>query len=139
VNHLVKSTLKNVARNYGIHVRYMLRLLNKGPDYEVVLPNATYSPWNDKAQIGYVLDIEFKPPPMAARVSPTRLTPEHETGEMNSVSGQVSRPAFVSGWRCERLLCPGPYGEAARSAMRMADRGQRPNPRLSCIKEVLSA
>jgi len=46
VNHLVKSTLKNVARNYGIHVRYMPRLLNKGPDYEVVLPNATYSPWN---------------------------------------------------------------------------------------------
>ena len=46
MNHLVKSTLKNVARNYGIHVRYMPRLLNKGPDYEVVLPNATYSPWN---------------------------------------------------------------------------------------------
>ena len=46
VNHLVKSTLKNMARNYGVHVRYMPRLLNKGPDYEVVLPNATYSPWN---------------------------------------------------------------------------------------------
>ena len=46
MNHLVKSTLKNVARNYGVHVRYMPRLLNKGPDYEVVLPNATYSPWN---------------------------------------------------------------------------------------------
>src|SRR3984957_12027688 len=24
----------------------MPRLINKGPDYEVVLPNATYSPWN---------------------------------------------------------------------------------------------
>jgi O-methyltransferase len=46
VNHLVKSTLKNVARHYGVHIRYMPRLLNKGPDYEVVLPNATYSPWN---------------------------------------------------------------------------------------------
>ena len=30
----------------------MPRLINKGPDYEVVLPNATYSPWNlDKAFI----------------------------------------------------------------------------------------
>ena len=46
MNHLVKSTLKNVARHYGVHIRYMPRLLNKGPDYEVVLPNATYSPWN---------------------------------------------------------------------------------------------
>jgi hypothetical protein len=28
----------------------MPRLINKGPGYEVVLPNATYSPWNlDKA------------------------------------------------------------------------------------------
>jgi hypothetical protein len=45
VNHLVKSTLKNVARNYGIRIRYIPRLLNRGPDYEVVLPNATYSPW----------------------------------------------------------------------------------------------
>ena len=46
MNHLVKSTLKNVARNYGVHVRYMPRLMNKGPEYEVVLPDATYSPWN---------------------------------------------------------------------------------------------
>jgi O-methyltransferase len=46
LNHLVKSTLKNLARNYGVHVRYMPRLLNKGPQYEVVLPGATYSPWN---------------------------------------------------------------------------------------------
>jgi O-methyltransferase len=46
LNHLVKSTLKKLARNYGVHVRYMPRLLNKEPDYEVVLPGATYSPWN---------------------------------------------------------------------------------------------
>jgi O-methyltransferase len=46
LNQLVKSTLKNLARNYGVHVRYMPRLVNKGPDYEVVLPSATYSPWN---------------------------------------------------------------------------------------------
>jgi O-methyltransferase len=46
LNNLVKSTLKNLARNYGVHVRYMPRLLNKGPQYEVVLPGATYSPWN---------------------------------------------------------------------------------------------
>jgi O-methyltransferase len=46
MNRSVKSTLKNLARNYGVHVRYMPRLINKGPDYEVVLPNATYSPWN---------------------------------------------------------------------------------------------
>jgi O-methyltransferase len=52
MNHSVKSTLKNLGRNYGVHVRYMPRLINKGPDYEVVLPNATYSPWNlDKAFI----------------------------------------------------------------------------------------
>jgi O-methyltransferase len=46
MNRSVKSTLKNLARNYGVHVRYMPRLIDKGPDYEVVLPNATYSPWN---------------------------------------------------------------------------------------------
>jgi O-methyltransferase len=46
LNLLLKSTLKNLARSYGVHVRYMPRLLKKGPDYEVVLPNATYSPWN---------------------------------------------------------------------------------------------
>ena len=46
LNHLVKSTLKKLARNYGVHVRYMPRLLNKEPEYEVVLPGATYSPWN---------------------------------------------------------------------------------------------
>jgi O-methyltransferase len=46
MNHSVKSTLKNLARNYGVHVRYMPRLINKGPEYEVVLPGATYSPWN---------------------------------------------------------------------------------------------
>jgi O-methyltransferase len=52
MNHSVKSTLKNLGRNYGVHVRYMPRLINKGPDYEVVLPHATYSPWNlDKAFI----------------------------------------------------------------------------------------
>ena len=51
-NHSVKSTLKNLGRNYGVHVRYMPRLINMGPDYEVVLPNATYSSWNlDKAFI----------------------------------------------------------------------------------------
>jgi O-methyltransferase len=42
----IKSALKNLGRNYGVHVRYMPRLINKGPDYEVVLPHATYSPWN---------------------------------------------------------------------------------------------
>jgi O-methyltransferase len=48
----IKSALKNLARNYGVHVRYMPRLISKGPAYEVVLPNATYSPWNlDKAFI----------------------------------------------------------------------------------------
>ena len=46
MNHSVKSTLKNLGRNYGVHVRYMPRLINKGPEYEVVLPGATYSPWN---------------------------------------------------------------------------------------------
>jgi hypothetical protein len=46
LNHSVKSTLKNLARNYGVHVRYMPRIVNKGPEYEVVLPGATYSPWN---------------------------------------------------------------------------------------------
>ena len=48
----IKWALKNLGRNYGVHVRYMPRLINQGPDYEVVLPNATYSPWNlDKAFI----------------------------------------------------------------------------------------
>jgi O-methyltransferase len=46
LNGLVKSAVKHLARNYGVHVRYMPRIRNKGPDYEVVLPNATYSPWN---------------------------------------------------------------------------------------------
>jgi O-methyltransferase len=46
MNHSVKSTLKHLARNYGFHMRYVPRLLNKGPEYEVVLPYATYSPWN---------------------------------------------------------------------------------------------
>jgi len=46
LDHRIKSVLKNLARNYGVHVRYMPRLLNKGPAYEVVLPSATYSPWN---------------------------------------------------------------------------------------------
>ena len=46
LDHLIKSALKKLGRNYGVHVRYMPRLINKGPDYEVVLPNATYSPWN---------------------------------------------------------------------------------------------
>jgi O-methyltransferase len=46
LDHRIKSALKNLARNYGVHVRYMPRLLNKGPEYEVVLPSATYSPWN---------------------------------------------------------------------------------------------
>jgi O-methyltransferase len=46
MNPSVKSTLQTLGRNYGVHVRYMPRLINKGPDYEVVLPNATYSPWN---------------------------------------------------------------------------------------------
>ena len=35
-----------MARNYGFHVRYVPRLIDKAPDYEVVLPYATYSPWN---------------------------------------------------------------------------------------------
>ena len=46
LNHLLKSTLKKLAGNHGLHVRYMPRLLSKGPEYEIVLPNATYSPWN---------------------------------------------------------------------------------------------
>ena len=46
MNHLVKSTLKNMARNYGVHVRYMPRLINKGPDYEVVLPHAKFEDWD---------------------------------------------------------------------------------------------
>lgn len=46
LNHLVKSTLKQFARNHGLHVRYAPRLLNKGPVYELVIPGATYSPWN---------------------------------------------------------------------------------------------
>jgi O-methyltransferase len=46
VTHFVRSTLKYLAGNYGFHVRYMPRLLNKGPEYEVVQPGATYSPWN---------------------------------------------------------------------------------------------
>ena len=46
MNPSLKLAVKNLARNYGVHVRYMPRLLKKGPDYEVVLPNATYSPWN---------------------------------------------------------------------------------------------
>ena len=52
MDHLIKSALKKLGRNYGVHVRYMPRLLNKGPEYEVVMPSATYSPWNlDKAFI----------------------------------------------------------------------------------------
>jgi O-methyltransferase len=46
LDHLIKSALKKLGRNYGVHVRYMPRLLNKGPEYEVVMPSATYSPWN---------------------------------------------------------------------------------------------
>jgi O-methyltransferase len=46
LHHLVKSTLKQFARNYGFHVRYAPRILNKGPEYEVVIRGATYSPWN---------------------------------------------------------------------------------------------
>ena len=46
MNHLIKSTLKNVARKYGVHVRYLPRIISKGPNYEAVLPNSTYSPWN---------------------------------------------------------------------------------------------
>jgi hypothetical protein len=36
VTHFVRSTLKYLAGNYGVHVRCMPRLLNKGPEYEVV-------------------------------------------------------------------------------------------------------
>ncbi|HEY6519250.1 MAG TPA: TylF/MycF/NovP-related O-methyltransferase [Roseiarcus sp.] len=46
MNYSVKSALKRLAANYGVHVRYMPRLVNKGPAYEVVLTGATYSPWN---------------------------------------------------------------------------------------------
>jgi O-methyltransferase len=46
LNYSVKSALKSLAANYGLHVRYMPRLVNKGPAYEVVLTSATYSPWN---------------------------------------------------------------------------------------------
>jgi O-methyltransferase len=46
LNDLVKSTLKKLARSYGLHFRYAPRLVNKDPEYEVVLPLATYSPWN---------------------------------------------------------------------------------------------
>ena len=46
MNYSVKSALKSLAANYGLHVRYMPRLVNKGPAYEVVLTSATYSPWN---------------------------------------------------------------------------------------------
>jgi O-methyltransferase len=46
LNQLVKLTLKKLARNYGLHVRYVPRVMNRGPDYEAVFPGATYSPWN---------------------------------------------------------------------------------------------
>ena len=46
MNYSVKSTLQHLGRNYGLHFRYRPRLINKGPNYEVVLPGATYSPWN---------------------------------------------------------------------------------------------
>jgi O-methyltransferase len=46
MKYSVKSTLKHLARNYGFHMRYVPRLQSKGPEYEVVLPYATYSPWN---------------------------------------------------------------------------------------------
>jgi O-methyltransferase len=52
LDHRIKSGLKNLGRNCGVHVRYMPRMINRGPDYEAVLPNATYSLWNlDKAFI----------------------------------------------------------------------------------------
>jgi len=31
----------------------------------------------------------------------TRLVDEHKTGDTKAVVGQVSRPAFVSGWSCD--------------------------------------
>jgi O-methyltransferase len=46
LKHVVKSTLKQFARNHGFHVRYFPRILKKGPAYELVIPGATYSPWN---------------------------------------------------------------------------------------------
>jgi hypothetical protein len=58
-----------------------------------------------KAHIAYVLLIflsSSRRPRRARFANP--LTPEHETGETNSVAGQVSRPAFFSSWSCDGSL-----------------------------------
>jgi len=48
----IKSALKNLARNYGVHVRYMPRLISKAPCLRSCAAQRDVQPWNlDKAFI----------------------------------------------------------------------------------------